>query len=279
MTLNIKRLLHQIKLNLHLKWKTYAMLVIIGLVIVVFHYFNKDFTAIDFISSKISNRNFFNTAPNIDVNKFHFNWFPQFLLYLSCAITSLSFSEYSSNTSRTFHLSIPSSILEKWLSKVIIALFLGPLSLVVLYQIFIWISQLWPPVDDYYQVPVHVLDPYLRPHIITAILLQGIFFASCIWYKKWSIVKALLSILVIIMIYNTVMTLSIILLNPGESLAEQITVQSLTSTEDFLRASDKLTAIREFSFLDVFFRDKIMLSIISLLSLGLSFLKFKEMEA
>ncbi len=279
MTINLNRLIFQILLNLRLKWKTYAMLILIALVILTFHYFNKDFRAAEFISSRISNTQLFNTTPDIDINKFHFKWFPQFILFLSCVITSLSFSEYSNSTSRTFYLSLPSSTLEKWLAKVIIALVVIPLSLTFMYQVFIWLSQLWPQVDEYYQVPVHVFDPFLWPNILTTILLQGIFFAFSIWFKKWSLAKAILAMVVVASIYNIVMILSIILLNSEQGLNEDLTIQSLTSIKDFINGTNMSTSVKDYMFFDVFFRNKYVLSFLSTLGLLLSYIKFKEMES
>jgi len=255
------------------------MIIIMALVILIFHYFNKEFTAFELVSSRLSNKQFFNLSPSIDIHKFHFKWFPLFLLYLSCLITSFSFSEYNNTTSKIFHLSLPSSIFEKWFAKVIIALFITPICLILLYQVFIWISQLWPAVDEYYQVPVHVLDPYLRPHIITAILFQGVVFAFSIWYKKWSIAKALLGFAVMILIYNIIMVIGIILFVPDAGLTEGLTIQSMTSVSDFISSSRKSTTISDTSFIDTFYRNKYVLGSISLVCLGLSYLKFKEMES
>jgi len=279
MTLSFNRLLNQVSLNVKLKWQLYSMIIIIAIVILIFHYFNKEFTAFDFVSSRLSNKQFFNSSPSIDIHKFHFKWFPLFLLYVSSIITSFSFSEYSNATSTTFHLSLPSSTFEKWLSKAIIALAITPLCLILIYQAFIWISQLWPAVDEYYQVPVDVLDPHLRPHIITAILFQGVIFAFSIWYRKWSIAKALLTISVVILIYNIVMVLGIILFEPEKGLTEGLTVQSITSVSDFISSSKKSTVIRNASFIDTFYRNKYVLTGISLICLVLSFLKFKEIES
>jgi len=279
MTLNLHRLLYQISLNLKLRWKTYGMLIIVSLVILVFNYFNKDFGALDFLNSRIGNTRFFDPAPDISIHKFHFKWFPQFLLYLSCIITSLSFSEYGSKTSRTFHLALPSSVLEKWLSKAIIALIISPICLIILYQVFIWISHLWPDVDEYYQVPVNVFDPYLRPHIINTILIQALVILLSIWYKKWSLVKAILAAVVIILVYNLIMIISVILFSTNDDLAKHISVQSFTSTKDFLRYSRVTSDVTTYSFFDVFINNKLYLGALASLSLVLSFLKFKEMEA
>lgn len=247
--------------------------------ILIFHFFNKEFSVSDLISAQMGTTTFFNSGTSPDIHKFHFKWFPTFLLLLASIITSLSFSEYGDSRSRTFHLSLPSSTTEKWLSKVIISLIISPIVLIALYQAFIWVSSLWPSVDEYYQVPVSVWDPYLRPQIIYAILLQGIVILASIWYKKYSIGKAIIAFICIAFIFNLVLMLSIVLLSDNSKLLENLSIQSLASIEGFIRGSRLSTSVQDLSFSETFLNQTSTLSLVCLGCLGLSFLKFKEMEA
>jgi len=250
--LNPKRLINQISLNLQLRSKSYALIIIIGLIFIIFQFFNKDFNIGTFLSSQITGTRFFTNSTSIDIHKFHFNWFPIFFLFLSSIITSISFSEFQENTSRTFHLAIPSTIFEKWFSKVLIALILSPLIIIFLYQSFIWVSMYWPSVDSYYQVPTGVLDPFFRPIIIKTILIQGVIILGATLYKKQSLAKTLVTILCIIVAYNIILIVSLSLFGGGSSLFSNFSIYSLMNPDLLIEEANQVSRNRDFSFLNTF---------------------------
>lgn len=279
MTINLKRLYHQILLNLQLKWKLKAIVVVISLVVVIFHYLNKDFSFFNLITTMLSGRSLVSNSYTTEVHKFHFSWFPIFLIMVSTIITSLIFTEYSEKTSRTFHLSLPSTIIEKWLAKVLIAVIICPLALTVLYQIFISVSNLWPSVDEYHQVSTHILDPVMRANIPMVMLLQGVIVLFALWFRKFSFLKTILAVILIIISYNSIVIVSTILFDGSNELMSDTSIQHLTSVNDFLSSTNRITQVKNIGFRDIFLSSNLRLAITSSFCLLLSFLKFKEMQS
>jgi len=149
----------------------------------------------------------------------------------------------------------------------------------MVYQIFIWVSQFWPDVDKYYQVSVNVLDPYFRSQIINSILLQGLVVLGAVWFKKFSIVKTLLFGLLTVALYNLSVVISLILFADNNELAENVSIQTLSSVSDLIIKSDLRTTLSKMSFTETFMDNTLSIGIVSLICLGISFIKFKETQA
>jgi len=141
--------------------------------------------------------------------KYHLDWFPQLLYFIGFLLTSLTFWEYREGKSRSFHLSLPASKLEKWFSKVVVTTFLFPLGFVLFYFLYAKIIyQIGPPVGVEY-VKLNITDPYIWKIVVKYIVIQGIVLLGAIYYTRYSLLKSLLTIYLLYLLKNIIVNVII----------------------------------------------------------------------
>ncbi|MCB0630033.1 MAG: hypothetical protein R2824_14535 [Saprospiraceae bacterium] len=141
--------------------------------------------------------------------KFHVYFFPVVLLAGGFIFTSISFGELNSSNSRSFYLSLPATALEKVTGKWLLTALLFPLSWLLLYQIFAWITYNSFQIQGYKMVKLSLIDPWLWLWIGIYILTQTIFFLGAVTMPKYSLIKTGLvlgaGILLLMGIYDLIM--------------------------------------------------------------------------
>lgn len=136
--------------------------------------------------------------------KYHLDWFPQLLYFIGFLLTSLTFWEYREGKSRSYHLSLPASKLEKWFSKAFITTILFPAGFVLFYHLYAKIIyQIGPPVGIEY-VKIGLFDPYIWQVIIKYVVIQSIVLLGSIYYNKYSFLKSALTVYLLYLLKNLV---------------------------------------------------------------------------
>jgi len=257
------------------------MVTSIAFAIAAFYYFNQGFSVSSLLSSSslpsFNNIGFSNLTGSA-VFKFHMNWLPQVILYTSCILTSLAFSEFEHKQSAIFNLTIPATQYEKWSAKAILYIIIFPLLLILLYQVFIWLSNVWHSSDSISQVKVNILDPYFYTFYRDTFIFQCFIFAGAILYKKYSILKILLLGLGLYMIYNFVSIVSIVIINDEINLFGKGSILDLFSLDKTISNSDlRLPYSNEDLFMGIPYL--VFTYIFAAVCITFSYLRFKELEA
>ena len=251
-------------------------LAVFGLMMI--SYFNTGFSPLrDLISIFLGGSEIPLTSLSSNPQKFHLDWFPQSFYLLGLVYTSISFSEYSADESRIFHLLIPSTQLEKWLSKLIISAVLFPTSFIAFYMIFQWISLQWGGVQ--YRAILGLDDPYLWGFIMPYLSLQCFFILGSVYFKRYALLKtlALMAFSFIGMLVLRNFALAILL---GEFGA--INVMSFTTLNVQLEGENYsyTGTLEQFLSSSLWFPSfDVLICLLSIGALVLSFLKVKELEA
>jgi len=281
MTFSPKRVQALTKNEFKQKWRIFLIVILIAFLIVSFYYFNNGFSAGSlFGNSSIPNFNNVTFSSNNRASsfKFHLNWLPDLILFTSCILTSLSFSEYEQKASATFNLTTPATQLEKWSAKAILFIIIFPLVLILLYQVFIWFSTIWEIQGSSSQVKVNILDPYFHSYYRDTILMQCLFFAGAIIYKKYSILKILLLGVGLYMIYNFTSIVSLVIINDNITLFGNGSILDIFSLETTISNSNlRMVEIGKDQFMGIPYI--MFMYLFASVCIVFSFLKFKEIEA
>ena len=196
-------------------------------------------------------------------------------------ITSISFSEYSQKDSRVFHMTMPASPFEKWVSKVIIAIILFPMAFLILYQVFAQLTYRWDEAFPFNIVQLNFFDPFIWKHVIDAIAIQGIIFFGAVTFRRYSFFKTILAIGLIIIICNLLLMIGITVMREDVNLFSRGGIAGLMSFENavilsgYEFQSKSETNVYQYYGLS----SSTLLYMLSLMCLLLSYLKFKEIEA
>lgn len=261
------------------KWRIFLIVIVISFAIAIFYYFNKDFS----LASILSSSSFPTFSPSgfslSDSTgfKFHLNWLPQVILYAASILTSLAFSEYQQKESATFNLATPATQLEKWSAKAILFIIIFPTILILLYQAFMWLTNIWGTPDDMTQVRVNIFDPYFYSFYKDTILMQCLIFAGAILYKKYSILKILLLMMGLYMLYNFLSIVSLVIINEDIELFGKGSVLDLFSLDKTLtNSSFRLNSNRD---LLMGIPYQVFMYLMASVCILFSYLRFKEIEA
>ncbi len=260
--------------EIRLKSTIYLLLVAISFIFLVFNFWGSDsplFQTLDTLFS-LQNSNFI--QQNNAAHKFHLVWFPRVLIISSSIFTSLSFTEYHPNNIANFHLSLPATKMEKWVSKVILSVIIFPLVFVVLYQLFALTSYKW----NTDLVRLGISDPYLWKYFKDTIFLQCVIMLAAIAYKKYSIFKAILALAVVYVLYNFIELVSFKIFREDIAFVWNGNIPGITSLVDFI---DQAGYLINSSFLESHagIQPNKLLPYIALISLYLSYLKYTEIES
>lgn len=280
MTYSIKRVQFLMKNEIKQKWRILSIIVAISFAIAIFYYFNKDFSVISLLSPSSFGSfsgSAFSAFTGTDGFKFHLNWLPKVLSYSASILTSLAFSEYHQKESATFNLAIPATRMEKWSAKAILFIVIFPVILILLYQVFIWLTTIWSTPDSITQVKVNIFDPYFRSFYKDAILMQCLIFAGAILYKKYSILKIVLLFIGLYMLYNFLTIVSLVIINEDVDLFGQGSVLDLFSLDNTINNSKLRRSNNGGSLMGI--PDDIFMYIVATISILFSYLRFKEIEA
>lgn len=279
MTYSIKRIQFLMKNEIKQKWRIFLIVTAISFAVAMFYYFNKDFS----IASLISTSSFPRFSPSgfslSDSTgfKFHLNWLPQVILYAASILTSLAFSEYHEKESATFNLATPATRLEKWSAKAILFIIIFPVILILLYQVFIWLTNIWGTPDGMTQVRVNIFDPYFYGFYKDTILMQCLIFAGAILYKKYSILKILLLMIGVYMLYNFFTIVSLAIINDKIDLFGEGSVLDLFSLENTITNSKFRINNNESTFMGIPYQ--IFMHLMASVCILFSYLRFREIEA
>ncbi len=280
MTFNLQRIGFLIINDIKSKGSLYGLTLGLCFMVVAFYFYNENFSILETISSigtGYSGFNNFGNSSGSEYYKFHFTWFPQLFLVASSIITSFSFSEYSKSNSASFHLGLPASTLEKWAAKILFAIVLSPIAIIIFYELFIIATSIGSSEIASRQVKVHMNDPYIWKNIINLIPWQCFIFLGALIFKRFTIGKLLLTGMLLVIGFNTVILLSLIVQNPDIDFFKNFSINNLSSVDSLLSAAGYHVKAEK-SFL-LSFSNTTYLNIGCIVALIISYLRFSELDS
>ncbi|MDG2449163.1 MAG: hypothetical protein P8M34_05980 [Saprospiraceae bacterium] len=204
-TTKTKRLMWLLTNELKLKKNQYLLIVLTAFAALTYLFFNPTFSFSGMIDSLLNPSSVVTTngrtimyfgngmtIPKVDL-KFHLDFFPNALLIVGSIITSLSFIEYNSESSRRFHISLPAKSTEKWIVKVMWSLVIFPLLFLLLYHLFALITYSWGTGMGKEYVKISFLDIYIWRYMFLHFVLQSFIIAASSFFRKYAAIKVLLS--------------------------------------------------------------------------------------
>jgi len=283
MQVNFNRLLHLIMLEVRQKWKSFLLILGIGFLIPTFYHVNPEFSLFTMITSFTETTVNFNPFYSFDTasqSKFHFTWFNQLLLVASSTLASFAFTEYAKKESAHFHLSLPASITEKWLAKVILYLLILPATIIILYHIFIQLTEYWGGSQIAHQVIPGFFDPYLWGHIVRIILSLCFIFLGATYFKKFSLFKTVLAGLLLYLGYNFLQLTSLVIINENIDLFAKGKLIGFSSIHEMIGSSGyRFSGIKNPFGPFLGLSPRFFTGLCAMVALILSFLKYRELES
>ena len=218
--------------------------------------------------------------------KYHFDWFPGFLYLLGLSITSLAFHEYRKGISRNYHLTIPANIEEKWTAKFILYAIIFTVSIILVYQLYASFINRMALNNGIILVKMGLADPYLWNLIKSYLVIHSIFFLGAAFLQRYTYLK--IAAITVTMFYSTIwlveFTLKLILNNAPEPEGSN-RISNFSSSENYASIlAEKGWQLTEIegsisSTIQHYNTSSYLGLLVILFCLGLSFLRFKEMES
>ncbi len=258
----------------------------VSMIVLIFYFFNSSFSISNLISQNgpapIGFNQFSTSNLEFESQKFHLVWFPQMFLIVCSIFTSLAFMEYAESKNINFHLPIPATKFEKWLSKAFIILLLLPLGYLVAYQLFAILTYSWDNNLSSEQVHLTLGDPYLWGYASKVLLLQCIIFLGATIFKKYAFFKITLTIFLIYVAYNLLQFLTFQIVNEDLNLLSANSTPGITPINASLRdAGYYISSPHLQTISDLYTNDRFhgIFCVLALGALFLSYQRFKEMES
>ncbi|MEE9372906.1 MAG: hypothetical protein V3V00_07605 [Saprospiraceae bacterium] len=195
----LQRMIWLLAIEIKVKQNLYLLTLLVTFAILSFSFFNTTIVNIfDFLlnsRSVILNRSGNITSlSNIRMPmKFHLDYFPLALFITGSIVTSLSFKEYTEESSRRFHISLPATLIEKWLVKVIWCLFIFPFLFLVLYHLFALVTYQWGQGMGREYVRISFLDPYIWRYMLYHFGFQSLVLGVASYFRNSAVIKGVLA--------------------------------------------------------------------------------------
>ena len=138
----------------------------------------------------------------VQLYKFHIYVFPWALVFTGIIYSSLAFLELSTKETKIFFLTLPATNFEKWLSKWLHTAILFPLVFVLLYQLFILWTYNYLAETGITLVWRSLTDPIVGWSVFYYIVLQSIFFLGAVSMPKYSFVKTVVVMVLVLLGLN-----------------------------------------------------------------------------
>lgn len=278
MTINLKRLIHLIITEIRMKGGLFLLIAVVSFAFLFYTFSTGQTDLMATASSLVNAPNQFSIIESSITQshfKFHLNWFSSAYFTMLVIFTSLAFSEYHDKRNRQFQLSLPASLAEKWSSKFIIYIILIPIVILLLYMVFAHFSYGW----NEKQVRLGLTDPYLWKQIKPIIPQLCVIFLAALFFKKFSFFKIMLAGIVLYICKNLIEVITFVVSNDSIALFSNggtpgiDTLSSILGKVGYSQYSTESISY----FLGI--SQLTELSIIAVLALIVSFIKFRELES
>ena len=274
-----------LKMELTSKGGFYLLITIVSFAILLFYFFNYNFSFLSVVDS-ISGRRmpYFTNQDGVmdySTSKFHLTWFPQIFLLTTSVFTSVAFSEFQSRSSNIFHLSLPANMLEKWISKVLIVFIILPICFILLYQLFALLTYRWDNQLPFNIVRLDLGDPFQWQHIKRIIILQGIVLFGATFFKKYAFFKILLTVAIVYLSFNLVQIISLSIFREDINLLSEGGFPGINNLNNSLLLTRNRIQPEEYANVFSFYgiKQNVFFYLLSIGCLFLSYLRFRESEA
>jgi len=210
--------------------------------------------------------------------KFHIYAFAVALFGLGLVLNSLLFSEYGEEKSKMFHIAIPCAFQEKWLSKLIISLIVYPIVFLLLYQLFAVLTYHWSSKKGFDIVRLNLLDPLLWRYVSYYILGAVTLFGVNTYFRRHTLLKMSVFITLIYFGANVVLNLASLTIYPDFDSSKMVDYFLPGGYENFVMANGYIFD-KDYIGIGVILKHPIFITILAVVSIVLSYLKFYELEA
>ena len=290
-----QRILWLIYTELRYKLSAISLFFLICFALLIFYYWNPSFQITGLINELIGNGNTtriisgttytsngvtYTTSSGINtINlKYHIEYFSIAFFGLGLAINSLLFSEYGEEKSKRFHITVPASVHEKWLAKLIISLIAYPILFLLLYQFFAQLTYQWSSLRGFDLVKLNLLDPLLWRYVVIYFLAGAFFIGIATYFRQRALLKISLYMIIGYFGVGIVLSLLSLILFPSFDSSKMIGYFSLTGYQNFVYANGFIFNKDYIEIRDIVFHPAFYV-ILAIVSLGFSYLKFNELEA
>ena len=295
---SIHRILWLVLNDLRAKKSIFTVLLLSCFALLTFIFFNKTLSFSELINTIISpeqivtysNTTIFSRSGSIFTTsslavpflKYHLEYFPKALFILGFVFTSLTFTEYAAEPSRRFYVSLPSKTWEKWCSKVILTAVVFPVAFLVFYQLFALMTYKNGALQGYEYVKLHFFDPYIWRHIFLYVGMQCFIFMGASYFKKHSFFKVLLVVLATYFALTVLLNFSVLVLFPDLDFEKMGSYINRYSYLSYLHEGGLTIEVSVFDMMPSFLTTVPYLGwcyLMGVMALGISYLRFQELEA